>query len=71
MPDKLTHQITVHMTQEEHEQIAALSSYKDISRSEYVLKVLITPHLEQKRLEFQRMARVFGSLSSMSSERAE
>lgn len=64
---KLTHQITVHMSHETHEQIAALCVDADLSPSEYVRQMLIGPHLEQKRIEFERMARVFGSQRSMGS----
>jgi hypothetical protein len=67
---KLTHQITVHLSQETHDQIAALCVGLDLSPSEYVRELLIAPHLDQKRVEFERMARVFGSHGSMGSPRS-
>jgi predicted DNA-binding protein len=64
---KLIRQIAVHLSDEAYQQIIALAADADAKPSEYVREVLINPHLERKREQFERMSRVFGALGSESS----
>ena len=68
---KLTRQIAVHLPEEVYQQMIALAADADAKPSEYVREVLINPHLERKREQFERMSRVFGSQSSMGSGSSE